>query len=52
MVDHNDNRDYDEKQEQNVSSSYRYKILNLIEIFIEQIFHMKRSQSLLMSLRS
>jgi hypothetical protein len=47
MVDHNDNRDYDEKQEQNVSSSYRYKVSNLIEIF-----HIKRSQSLLMSLRS
>jgi hypothetical protein len=48
MVDDNDNRDYGEKQEHDISSSDRYKILNLIE----QIFYVKRPESFLMSLGS
>jgi hypothetical protein len=52
MVDDNDNRDYGEKQEHDISSSDRYKILNMIEIVIEQIFHMKRPESFLIRLAS
>jgi hypothetical protein len=35
--------DYNKKQEPSVSSSSQYNILNLIEIFIEQIFHIRKT---------
>ena len=42
--DNNNNHDYDDKQEPTVSSSSsRYNILNLIETFIEQIFHIRKT---------
>src|ERR687887_1574122 len=40
----NDNNDYIKKQESTVSSSAsRYRILSLIDIFIEQIFHIRKT---------
>jgi hypothetical protein len=44
MVDDN-NPDFDENQEYTVSSSpsHPYRILRLIEIFIEQIFHIRKT---------
>jgi hypothetical protein len=45
MLDDGDNNDYIKKQEPTVSSSSspRYRILSLIEIFIEQIFHIRKT---------
>jgi hypothetical protein len=40
--DNNNNNDYNGKQEPTASSS-RYNILNLIETFIEQIFHIRKT---------
>jgi hypothetical protein len=51
MADDNDNRRYDEKQERHLYSSHRYGSLDLIEILIEQIFHIRRP-AFLASLRS
>jgi hypothetical protein len=44
MTDENDD-DYDRKQEYHISSScsHRYRILILIETFIEQIFHIRKT---------
>jgi hypothetical protein len=44
MVDDNDNHDYDnEKQENDTSSSsHRWRILNLVEILIEQIIPVRK----------
>ena len=45
MTDENDD-DYDRKQEYPASSAYsshRYRILSLIETFIEQIFHIRKT---------
>ena len=40
----NDNNDYIKKQESTVSSSAsRYRILSLIDIFIEHIFHIRKT---------
>jgi hypothetical protein len=41
--DKNNNNDYNRKQEPTASSSSRYRILDLIEIFIEQIFHIRKT---------
>jgi hypothetical protein len=46
MLDDGDNNDYIKKQEPTVSSSSsstRYGILSLIESFIEQIFHIRKT---------
>ena len=46
MSDDNNSNDYNEEQEPNVSSSpslSRYTILSLIETFIEQIFHIRKT---------
>jgi hypothetical protein len=38
-----DNNDYNKKQELTVPSSSRYRILSLIDIFIEQIFKIRKT---------
>jgi hypothetical protein len=44
LDDDKNNNDYIKKQEPSVSSSpSRYTILSLIEIFIEQIFHIRKT---------
>jgi hypothetical protein len=46
LSDDNNSNDYNEEQEPNVSSSpslSRYTILSLIETFIEQIFHIRKT---------
>jgi hypothetical protein len=44
MIDENDDDDYDRKQEYHASSSsHRYRIFSLIETFIEQIFHIRKT---------
>ena len=46
MIDKNDDDDYDEMQEHHASSSsssHRYRILSLIETFIDQIFHIRKT---------
>ena len=48
MTDENDNDDYDGMQEHHASfssssSSHQYRILSLIETFIDQIFHIRKT---------
>src|ERR671930_2647189 len=46
MTDENHDDDYDGMQEHHASSSsssHRYRILSLIETFIEQIFHIRKT---------
>ena len=46
MTDENHDDDYNEMQQQHTSSSsssHRYRILSLIETFIDQIFHIRKT---------
>ena len=43
MTDRNHDDNYDGMQEHHPSSSHRYRILCLIETFVDQIFHIRKT---------